>query len=203
MEKPIASSQQPIASYRYYKIHKPFGVLSQFTKELPEHITLADHFDVPKDVYPVGRLDKDSEGLLVLTNDPTVNQLLLDPKHAHKRTYWVQVEGEPTSEALAALQRGVSFRIKGKIHRSRPALAEMITPSPDMPDRTPPVRFRKNIPTTWMSLTLHEGKNRQVRRMCAAVGFPVLRLMRVSIGDLELGTLPPGKMEACSRKDIL
>lgn len=177
--------------YRYFAIHKPYGVLSQFSQDHPGQRTLADVCDVPRDVYPIGRLDKDSEGLLLLTNDPRINAQLLDPKQAHPRTYWVQVEGEISTEALQQLATGVSFRIKGKSYRSQRATAKAM-PHLRIPEREPPVRFRANIPTSWISLSLIEGKNRQVRRMCAAVGFPVLRLIRVSIGSLQLADLPTG-----------
>ena len=167
--------------------------MSQFTREAPEHRTLADVFDFPRDVYPVGRLDKDSEGLLLLTNDTSINKRLLDPGQGHRRTYWVQVEGIPDEASLQKLREGVSFKVKGRVHQSAPAQAQKILPLPIIPERDPPVRFRKHIPTTWLVLELTEGKNRQVRRMCAAVGFPVLRLIRVAIGKLELGDLAQGE----------
>ena len=183
-----------IMRHRYFMIHKPYGVLSQFSRELPEHRVLGDVFDLPGDVYPVGRLDKDSEGLLFLTNDPTINKQLLDPEKGHPRCYHVQVEGVPNGEALKQLQQGVAFRIKGKQYVSKPARVHIIDPPPGYPERTPPVRFRKSVPTTWISLALKEGKNRQVRRMCAAVGFPVLRLIRYSIGNFRLEGLASGEM---------
>ena len=172
---------------RYFVINKPYGVLSQFTREVPEHRTLADLFEFPPDVYPVGRLDRDSEGLLLLTNDRSLNDRLLNPRHAHERTYWVQVEGEPTAADLEALAAGPDIRIKGKVHRSRPLSVKRISPA--VPRRDPPIRVRRNIPDSWLSLTLTEGKNRQVRRMCAAVGYPVLRLLRYAIGRLTLDDL--------------
>ena len=180
-----------MSKLRYFVINKPYGVLSQFTREAPHHRVLGDLFDFPKDVYPVGRLDQDSEGLLLLTNDKSLNQTLLHPSRKHARTYWVQVEGAPTAEALAQLRQGVQIRIKNRVHHCLPIKATILT-TPTLPDRDPPVRFRKSIPTTWLSLTLTEGKNRQVRRMCAAVGFPVLRLVRSAIEDLALGELQPG-----------
>ena len=172
---------------RYFLVNKPYDMLSQFTRERPEHRTLADLHDFPKDVYPVGRLDRDSEGLLILTDDKRFNHQLLDPKFAHPRTYAVQLEGEPTGDALARLAAGVTINLKGKQHRCRPV--EVTPLPPAAPPRVPPVRFRKNIPTTWWALTLTEGKNRQVRRMCAAVGYPVLRLIRSAIGELSLDDL--------------
>ena len=173
--------------HRYFAINKPYGVLSQFTRELPEHRTLADLYDFPPRVYPVGRLDRDSEGLLLLTDDRSLNDRLLHPRHAHRRTYWVQVEGEPGTSDLQALAAGPEIRIKGKVHRSRPLLVERISPA--VPRRDPPIRERQSVPDSWLSLTLTEGKNRQVRRMCAAVGFPVLRLLRYAIGGLSLEDL--------------
>ncbi|MEM1216086.1 MAG: pseudouridine synthase [Bacteroidota bacterium] len=169
----------------YFAIYKPYGMLSQFTREAPHHRVLGDLYDFPKDVYPLGRLDQDSEGLLLLTNDKRLNQALLHPSRGHRRTYWVQVEGLPTATALERLRRGVTIRIKKKAHHCLPMVVEEIPPPP-LPDRDPPVRFRKSVPTTWLSLSLTEGKNRQVRRMCAAVGCPVLRLVRYAIEDLTL-----------------
>ncbi|MBB4077816.1 23S rRNA pseudouridine2457 synthase [Lewinella aquimaris] len=172
---------------RYFLINKPFGTLSQFTREAPEHRTLADLYDFPPGVYPVGRLDRDSEGLLLLTDDKRLNHRLLDPSYGHARTYWVQVEGKVTEEAIRALAAGPVIRIKGKEHHSRPVGVERIAPA--LPPRDPPIRVRQQIPDTWLALTLREGKNRQVRRMCAAVGHPVLRLLRYAIEDLTLADL--------------
>lgn len=157
---------------------KPYGVLCQFTPDQPGQRTLAD-FGFPPGVYPVGRLDLDSEGLLLLTDEAGFNHRLLNPKTAHPRTYWAQVEGIPTEEAIRLLVRG-GLQIQG--HRTRPCAAKRLDPAPDVPPRDPPVRFRKAIPTTWMELRLTEGKNRQVRRMTAAVGHPTLRLIRMAIG---------------------
>ncbi|NRA49972.1 MAG: pseudouridine synthase [Phaeodactylibacter sp.] len=171
---------------RYFILHKPFGVLSQFTREHPDHKVLGDLFDFPPDVYPVGRLDKDSEGLLIITNDKALTHKLLDPKFAHPRTYWVQVEGIPSTEAIEKLQTGVSIRIMKQSYRTRPAIAALLSTPPPIPERDPPVRFRKTVPDRWISITLTEGKNRQVRRMCAAVGNPVLRLVRSKIRHLSL-----------------
>ncbi|WP_276133101.1 pseudouridine synthase [Polluticoccus soli] len=179
----------------YYIFYKPFNVLSQFSPE-GEKSTLADFFkEIPKDIYPVGRLDYDSEGLLLLTNDKALTHRLLDPKFAHQRTYWVQVEGEVTQQAIEQLSSGVLININGKQHKTKPAIAESIKGEPVVPERTPPIRFRKNIPTSWLSLTLTEGKNRQVRRMTAAVGFPTLRLIRYSIGRITIGELQPGQFK--------
>lgn len=177
---------------KYYLLYKPFDVLSQFTKEIPTHRTLKDCYDFPSDIYPVGRLDRDSEGLLILTNDNHLKHRVLDPTFKHQRTYLVQVENIPTPDAIQQLRDGVSFRIKKKEYRSRPAKARLLAVPPTFPERTPPIRVRQNIPTAWIELSLTEGKNRQVRRMCAAVGFPVLRLVRTQIEALSLGELDVG-----------
>lgn len=192
----------------YFILYKPFGMLSQFSRETPEQITLADlNMAFPKDVYPVGRLDADSEGLLLLTNDKTLNARLLDPAKGHPRSYWVQVEGNPTEEALAPLRQGILIRIDGKDIRTRPAQVRRLTEAPSLPDRNPPVRFRKTVPDCWLELTLKEGKNRQVRRMCAAAGFPVLRLVRVAIGKLRitdplLSGIAPGEVRSLDKSMI-
>ena len=173
--------------------HKPFNVLSQFTREVEGQITLADYLkDIPNYYYPIGRLDKDSEGLLLLTNDNDLKTRLLDPKFAHPRTYLAQVEGVPSPAAISLLTSGVTIRVNKKDHLTRPAQVELEDPPPNFPERNPPVRFRKHIPTSWLRLTLTEGKNRQVRRMCAKVGFPVLRLIRVKMDKYPLGDLPAG-----------
>ena len=172
---------------RYFLLDKPYGVLSQFTREVPSHRTLAAVYDFPPQVYPVGRLDRDSEGLLLLTDDTRLNHRLLNPAHGHQRTYHVQVEGAVGQAAIAALAAGPAIRIRGREHRSRPVQVEPIAPA--YPPRVPPVRVRKTIPDTWLALTLTEGKNRQVRRMCAAVGHPVLRLIRYAVGELTLADL--------------
>ncbi len=167
--------------------HKPFGVLSQFTSEASPHRTLAD-FGFPKNVYPVGRLDAESEGLLLLSDEPSLNQRLLHPRYAHQREYWAQVEGIPSTQALAKLQSGLV--IQGR--KTLPCRAWLLQPQPDMPPRDPPIRFRKTVPASWLGLELLEGKNRQVRRMTAAIGHPTLRLLRVRIGRFQLRNLRPG-----------
>jgi|UniRef100_UPI0037831BB8 23S rRNA pseudouridine2457 synthase len=164
--------------------HKPFDVLSQFTQEHPSHRTLAE-FGFPPHVYAIGRLDRDSEGLLLLSDEAHWNDQLLNPRHAHPRTYHAQVDGVISDEALRKLRSGVDL----KEFRSLPCKAQRLDIEPAHPPRDPPIRFRKNIPTSWLELTLTEGKNRQVRRMTAAVGFPTLRLVRVSIGGLRLANL--------------
>lgn len=178
---------------RYFLIYKPYLVLSQFSA-VDGKKTLADFFDVPKDVYPVGRLDFDSEGLLLLTNDTFLNHRLLDPKFAHEREYWVQVDGAITDEAIANLQKTVTINIDGKVYNTRPCRAEMFIATPPVPDRNPPIRFRKEIPAPWIRLILTEGKNRQVRKMTAKLGFPTLRLIRYRIEALSLDSMEPGEM---------
>lgn len=182
-------------NFHYIAFYKPFQVLSQFSKEGDKE-TLADYFTgLPKDIYPVGRLDYDSEGLLILTNDKALTHELLLPEKGHKRTYWVQVDGDITKEALQKLERGVTISINGKQHKTKRAIVEKFDGAPDVPDRNPPIRYRKEIPTSWIALTLTEGKNRQVRKMTAAVGFPTLRLIRYSIGNLVLEGIGVGKYE--------
>lgn len=179
-------------------------MLSQFSKE-GVHPTLADlDFKFDKDIYPVGRLDADSEGLLLLTNDNYFKTKLLDPKYKHERTYWVQVDGEISPEACDMLSKGVDIAINGKKHKTLHAKACSME-EPIIPERNPPIRFRKNIPTSWLSLTLHEGKNRQVRRMTAAVGFPTLRLIRAAIGAIKLGDFQdfiPGKVIELKKSEL-
>lgn len=170
-------------------LHKPFNVLSQFTPDVEGQRTLAE-FGFPKNVYPLGRLDYDSEGLLLLSDEPGLNTRLLDPRRSHWRTYWAQVEGVITTEAARKLEQGVM--IQGK--KTLPAHAHPIIPDPEPPPRDPPIRYRKNIPSSWLELELREGRNRQVRRMTAAVGFPTLRLIRVKIGGYCLPSgLQPGQ----------
>jgi 23S rRNA pseudouridine2457 synthase len=168
--------------------NKPYGVLSQFTVEHPGHRTLAE-FGFPKNVYPIGRLDADSEGLLLLSDEPELNERLLHPRHAHEREYWAQVERIPTAEALHKLQQGLV--IQGR--KSLPCRAWILDPQPELSLRDPPIRFRKNVPTCWIGLELIEGKNRQVRRMTAAIGHPTLRLVRVRIGRFGLDNSSCGR----------
>lgn len=166
--------------------NKPYGVLSQFTDDSGRP-TLSDYIDL-KNVYPAGRLDIDSEGLLVLTDDGRIQHLLSNPKNKNPKTYWSQVEGEPTEEAITQLSQGVLIEKKMTL----PATAKKLS-EPDLWDRDPPIRFRKSIPTRWIELTITEGRNRQVRKMTAAVGYPTLRLVRVSVGKYGLGDLKPGE----------
>ena len=170
--------------------NKPYGVVSQFTP-LAGHPTLSG-FGLPKGLYPAGRLDHDSEGLLLLTSDGALQHLLTDPRHSHPRTYWAQVERVPGEDALARLRAGLRLG-DGP---TRPCAARLLEGEPDLPARVPPVRFRKNVPTAWLELTLTEGRNRQVRRMTAHVGHPTLRLVRARIGDLTLAGLSPGAWRA-------
>jgi 23S rRNA pseudouridine2457 synthase len=176
--------------------NKPYGVLSQFTPDGSPNRPLAD-FHFPTDVYPIGRLDADSEGLLLLSDEPQLNFELLDPERSHQRTYWVQVEGLPGPQAIRDLQRGVL--IQGR--RTRPCKAEVLDPQPVIPAREPPIRFRKSVPTTWIELSLTEGRNRQVRRMTASVGHPTLRLIRVAIGAFRLGDLQTGQWREMSARE--
>ncbi|MFN0125813.1 MAG: pseudouridine synthase [Verrucomicrobiales bacterium] len=178
--------------------HKPYGVLSQFTPDHPGQRTLAE-FCFPRGVYGIGRLDCDSEGLLLLSDDPAWTDRLLNPRRAHPREYHVQVEGTTTSAQLALLERGIV--VQGS--RTRPARARTLSPAPPWPPRDPPIRVRKSVPDSWISLELTEGKNRQVRRMTAAVGLPTLRLIRVRIGALDLPSLglTPGKWRALTRAE--
>jgi len=178
--------------------HKPYAVLCQFTPDQPGQRTLAD-FGFPPEIYPVGRLDLDSEGLILLTDEPGFNHRLLDPQAAHPRTYQVQVEGVPTPAAVASLARG---GLVIQSHRTRPCLARVLDPAPDVPPRMPPIRFRQAIPTAWLELQLTEGKNRQVRRMTAAVGFPTLRLIRTAIGGFALGSLAAGGWKLLESGDL-
>lgn len=175
----------------YFLIYKPFQVLSQFTSTEGK-LCLKDILHVPTDVYPVGRLDYDSEGLLLLTNDKSINQQLLHPQYAHQRTYWVQVEGAITSEALVQLTKGVTINVDGQSYKTKAAILELLPDTLQVPDRNPPIRFRKSIPTSWVSIQVTEGKNRQVRKMFAQVGFPVLRLIRAKLGTYSIQEMQPG-----------
>ena len=186
--------------FTYFIIYKPYLAVSQFSP-LEGKKTLSDYFTVPKDVYPVGRLDHDSEGLLLLTNDTSLNNLLLNPVNQHKRTYWVQVEGKITPYAIDRLQKGIKISIDGKPHKTLPAVASIIL-EPVLPDRNPPIRYRQTVPTSWISITLTEGKNRQVRRMTAAVGFPTLRLVRQSIENINLNTLEDMGIKELTKEEL-
>lgn len=180
--------------------HKPYGVLSQFTPDGSPNRTLAE-FHFPREVYPIGRLDADSEGLLLLSDEAGLNTRLLNPEHGHSRCYWAQVERIPTIEALAQLAAGVTIQD----YKTRPCKVRLLDPQPEVPPRDPPIRLRKNILDCWIELELIEGKNRQVRRMTAAIGHPTLRLLRARIGSLELGGLALGSWRelADDERDLL
>ena len=177
--------------FKYFVVHKPYGFVSQFSGESGD-LTLQDLIhsnqlhNFPKDIYPVGRLDKDSEGLLLLTNDNNFKTKLLDPKNEHFKTYWVQVDGDITVEAIFKLSKGgIEIKHNGKTHVCLPASVLKLE-NIQIQDRNPPIRFRANIPTSWIEIQLREGKNRQIRKMTAAVGFPTLRLVRVGIQKLRI-----------------
>jgi 23S rRNA pseudouridine2457 synthase len=176
--------------------HKPYGVLSQFTPDGSPNRTLAG-FKFPPDVYPVGRLDADSEGLLLLSDEPGLNTRLLHPRHGHERIYWAQVERIPDAAALQTLSRGVV--LQGR--KTLPCRGWLLEPQPDVPARQPPIRFRKTVPDCWIGLELTEGKNRQVRRMTAAIGHPTLRLLRVRIGQFDLTGIEPGQWRVLNEKE--
>lgn len=177
----------------YYLLYKPFQVLSQFTSSDGKRC-LKDIVSVSKNVYPVGRLDYDSEGLLLLTNDTRINHQLLHPQFEHQKTYWVQVEGTITKEAIEALAKGVTIQVDGKQYATKPALLQILPNDIKVPDRNPPIRFRKSIPTSWVSIQITEGKNRQVRKMFASVGFPVLRLIRAAMGNYTIDKMQVGDL---------
>ncbi len=184
--------------YRYLLFHKPYGVLTQFIdRSDPPRRTLKDFIPITG-VYPVGRLDQDSEGLLLLTDDGPPQHRLSDPKFDHPKTYWAQVEGSPDESSLARLSAGIE--IQGSL--TKPAQVRLLLEDPDLPPRDPPIRFRKSIPTCWIELILTEGRNRQVRRMTAAAGYPTLRLVRVAIGPMRLDGLQPGQWREIRRTDI-
>ncbi|RJP67064.1 MAG: pseudouridine synthase [Ignavibacteriales bacterium] len=176
-------------TFKYYIAYKPYGMLTQFT-DGNGRSTLADLFPFPKDVYPVGRLDMDSEGLVLLTNDKKLNHMLLNPKFRHEREYLAQVEGVPTQEAIDKLCKGVIIENKLTL----PAKVKLVEEPKELPERIPPIRERKNIPTSWLSISLIEGRNRQVRKMTASEGYPTLRLIRIRIGNILLQKMKPGEV---------
>lgn len=187
--------------FKYYIIYKPYLVLSQFTAA-PGKSCLKDFFTVEKNVYPVGRLDYDSEGLLILSNDPSLNHQLLHPRFVHEREYLAQCEGTITADALQQLSTGVMITVNGNRYHTQPCRPLLLQETPVVPERNPPIRFRKNVPCTWISLTLTEGKNRQVRKMMAQTGFPVLRLIRTRIENISLREMQPGDIRSLSRNTI-
>jgi 23S rRNA pseudouridine2457 synthase len=176
--------------------NKPYGVLSRFTEDGSPGRTLAE-FGFPGRVYPIGRLDADSEGLLLLSDEKGLNEQLLQPRLAHPREYWVQVERIPAQDALRRLGQGVVVRGR----QTLPCRAWILAPQPEIPPRVPPIRFRKTVPACWLGLELVEGRNRQVRRMTAAVGHPTLRLIRVRIGRFGLDALPVGAWRQLSQAE--
>lgn len=180
----------------YYIVNKPYGVLSQFT-DSENRKTLKSLFNFPEDVYPVGRLDMDSEGLLIITNDKFLTDYLLNPKNKHEKEYYAQVEGIPDYISLSQLKEGVV--LEGK--KTFPAKLKLIN-EPGFEPRIPPIRERKTIPTSWISLTITEGRNRQVRKMTAAVGHPTLRLVRVRIKNLTLGKMKIGEVRELTKVEI-
>lgn len=186
--------------YYYIKFHKPYGVISQFTQDHPGQRTLSDYLNLPKEVYPIGRLDSDSEGLLLLTNDNRFKNYILSPDHTVKKYYHVQIEGILNTHSLALLLKGVTINIRGNRHLVRAMEVKKLEPPPGHLERIPPIRMRQSIPDSWLEIIIAEGKNRQVRRMLAAVGLPVLRLVRVQIGDIQLGSLALGMAEEISIK---
>lgn len=187
-----------MGKYRYLLFYKPYGVLSQFTDNSEEpRRTLKDFISVPR-VYPVGRLDWDSEGLMLLTDRGQLQHRLAHPQFQHQRTYWAQVERIPDANAIAQLEQGVIV----ENYRTRPAKVKLLDAEPQLAPREPPIRFRKSVPTAWLEMTLTEGKNRQVRRMTARVGFPTLRLVRVAIAHLRLGELQPGQWRNLSSDEL-
>ena len=181
---------------KYIAFYKPFNVLSQFTGEMNDH-TLAE-FGMPKEVYAAGRLDKDSEGLLLLTNDGPFIKKLLEPENEKEKTYWVQVENIPSEESLSKMRQGLSIQN----YKTLPCQVKLMS-EPDVPERNPPIRQRQSIPTCWLEIKLIEGKNRQVRRMTAAIGHPTLRLIRFGIGKLTLRDLKPGQWCEVAKQSIL
>lgn len=190
-------------NFSYYLYHKPFGVVCQFSRELSSHTYLSDVLQLPSDVYPVGRLDSDSEGLLILTNDPAINGLLLNPLSHVEKTYRCLVEGSPSADELGKLLTGISIRVNKKEFSVAAIRVELLNMSFNPPPRTPDIRKRKNIPVRWVEIVLTEGKNRQVRRMFAAIGFPVLRLIRWSLGNLDISQLRTGQLKAVSKPELL
>jgi len=185
---------------KYYVIYKPYQMLSQFSPEGGKSC-LKDFAIFPKNAYPVGRLDYDSEGLLIITNDNKLKNILTNPKSNIKKSYYAQVEGISSISQIAELEKGVEINLKSGKYITKPAIVEIIS-TPNVPERQPPIRFRKQIPTTWLSITITEGKNRQIRKMTAAVNLPTLRLIRYSIGKLNLQFLDGKSMIEISKDEI-
>jgi 23S rRNA pseudouridine2457 synthase len=196
--------------FRYFIANKPFNTICQFSEEVAGQPTLADlNYTFPKDAYPIGRLDQDSEGLLLLTNDRSLNHRLLNPKFAHRRTYLAQIEGIPSPESLEKFRNGVTIKIEKKLYDTLPAECQRVEdPSVYFDNqpiwtRLPLPKSSGNKPMSWLEVTLTEGKNRQVRRMCAAIGHPCLRLIRVSIMDLNIGNLQPNEVKEMDAETMM
>ncbi|MEX0267950.1 pseudouridine synthase [Leptolyngbyaceae cyanobacterium UHCC 1019] len=192
------SKNEAESPYRYVLFYKPYNVLCQFTDVEGNRPTLKPYIPIP-DVYAVGRLDYDSEGLLLLTNHGHLQHRLSNPKFQHPRTYWVQVERVPTEADLEQLRPGIVLQD----YQTRPAAIALLPNEPPLSPRDPPIRFRKTIPTAWLEMTLTEGRNRQVRRMTAAIGFPTLRLVRVAIADLSITGLEPGQWRELTDAEVI
>lgn len=187
-----------MATPTYIAFFKPYGILSQFTSDNPSE-TLSV-FNLPKDVYPCGRLDKDSEGLLILSDDGAFIDQLLNPKFDKEKIYWVQVENIPTEESLNIIRKG---GIVIQDYKTKPGTVKILDPQPVIAERDPPVRFRQSIPTCWLEIKISEGKNRQVRRMTASINHPTLRLIRMQVGKYKLNELKPGEWVEIKKSDIL
>lgn len=188
---------------RTFAVYKPYGVLSQFTSEDGHPGLSSLKLGVPPTVWPAGRLDRDSEGLLLLTADNVLKQRLTDPAEGHSKTYWVQVEGQPTESSIDPMRHPMRLRIRKKDVLTKPARVRVM-PEPELPERTPPIRKRLTVPTAWLEVELTEGKNRQIRKMTAAIGFPTLRIVRVGIGSLTLERLElnPGECQELNPDQI-
>ena len=187
-----------MSSLKYVAFFKPYGILSQFTSDNPSE-TLAC-FNLPKDIYPCGRLDKDSEGLLILSNDGDFVDQLINPKFDKEKIYWVQVENIPSEASLNIIRPG---GIVIQDYKTKPGKIKRLDQNFSMTERDPPVRFRKNIPTCWLEIKISEGKNRQVRKMTAAIGHPTLRLIRMQVGKFKLNSLRPGEWIEIKKTEIL
>lgn len=182
----------------YFKINKPYGVICQFTDRLGQR-TLSNLYNFPKDVYPIGRLDLDSEGLLLLSNDKKLTDKLLNPKYKHEREYFVQVEGIPESSELKKLEEGMIIQNR----KTFPAIVKLLPEDFKIEERIPTIRFRKNIPTSWLKIILSEGKNRQVRKMTAKIGYPTLRLIRTRICNIKLDDLKIGEVRELNKNELI
>ncbi len=195
-----AKPKNPV--YRYFILNKPDGYISQFSSPHRKKRKLGDLYPFPRSVKAVGRLDKDSEGLLILTNDGQLHQELLRPEEGHEREYWAQVHGEPTQEALRSISKGPVIQLEGTSYQTLPAKAELLDPQPALPPRNKPINARGPYPIPWIKLILTEGKYRQARKMTAMAGLPTLRLVRMRIGGLwlDFDTLPPGGVREVSRE---